>query len=123
MIFVYCILCCRYDPRRTAKGLNPFQLDSKKIKYDLQQFLDGQNRFEQLRRSDRQTADTLHKGLRHEMHVRHEKLLKLAMDEYEMLDHLKKRLGEETSTDSVMVLYGSETGNAAGLAQVSGTVI
>jgi homodimeric pyruvate:ferredoxin (flavodoxin) oxidoreductase len=108
----------RYDPRRAEKGLNPFQLDSKKIKYDLQQFLDGQNRFEQLRRADKKTADTLHKGLRREMHARHEKLLKLAMDEYEMLDHLKKRLGEETSTDSVMVLFGSETGNAAALAQV-----
>lgn len=108
----------RYDPRRSEKGLNPFQLDSKKIKSDLQVFLDGQNRFQQLSRSDKKTADRLHTGLRREMHQRHEKLQKLAMDDYEMLEHLKKQLGEATDSDNVMVLYGSETGTAATLAQV-----
>lgn len=108
----------RYDPRRADKGLNPFQLDSKKIKSDLQVFLDGQNRFQQLTRSDKKTAERLHTGLRREMHHRHEKLQKLAMDDYEMLEHLKKQLGEATDSDSVMVLYGSETGTAANLAQV-----
>ena len=108
----------RYDPRRTEKGANPFQLDSKKIKYDLMQFLGGQNRFEQLRRADTKTAEKLHQGLRHEMHSRHDKFVKLAMDEYEMLEHLKKQLGEEVTSGSVMVLYGSETGTAASLAQV-----
>lgn len=108
----------RYDPRRADKGLNPFQLDSKKIKSDLQVFLDGQNRFQQLTRSDKKTADKLHTGLRREMHQRHTKLQKLAMDDYEMLEHLKKQLGEATDSDNVMVLYGSETGTAATLAQV-----
>jgi len=52
------------------------------------------------------------------MHSRHDKFVKLAMDDFEMLEHLKKQLGEEVGTGSVMVLYGSETGTAAGLAQV-----
>lgn len=108
----------RYDPRRVEKGANPFQLDSQKIKYDLMQYLGGQNRFEQLRRADTKTAEKLHQGLRHDLHSRHDKFVKLAMDEYEMLEHLKKQLGEEVTSKSVMVLYGSETGTAAGLAQV-----
>ena len=57
----------RYDPRRKDKGLNAFQLDSKKIKADLEVFLQGQNRFEQLRRSDKMTATELHEGLRQSM--------------------------------------------------------
>jgi len=108
----------RFDPRRVDKGLNPFQLDSKKIKSDLEEFLSGQNRFEQLRRSDKLAAQELHENLRHTMHVKHDKLLKLAMDDFELLEHLKKRLGEATSSDSVMVLYGSETGTAANVAQI-----
>ena len=109
----------RYDPRRTEKGANPFQLDSKKIKYDLMQFLGGQNRFEQLRRADTETAEQLQQGLQQEKYSRHDKFVKLAMDDYEMLEHLKKQLGEEVASGSVMVLYGSETGTAAGLAQVN----
>ena len=108
----------RYDPRRADKGINPLQLDSKKIKADLQAFLEGQNRFQQLQRSDKKTADSLHTGLRREMSHRLEKFQKMAMDDYEMLEHLKKQLGEATASDSVMVLYGSETGTAGNLAQV-----
>ena len=70
------------------------------------------------KRQDTETAEKLQQGLRRDMHSRHDKFVKLAMDDYEMLEHLKKQLGEEVGTGSVMVLYGSETGTAAGLAQV-----
>ena len=45
-------------------------------------------------------------------------MARMAMDDYELLEHLKTRLGEAVDTEKVVVLYGSETGNAAALAGV-----
>ena len=111
----------RFDPRRTEKGLNPFQLDSKKIKADLEHYLQGQNRFEQLRRADKQMHGTLHERFDSQVRTKHKKLQKLAMDEYELLEHLKNMLGEETSSEKITILYGSETGNAEALSHVFAT--
>ena len=111
----------RYDPRRLVSGQNPFQLDSKKIKGDLEEYLSGQNRFEQLKRNFSDTAGKLHDYLYNTVQTRHKRLQKLAMDDYELLEHLKKLLGEASSAKSVTVLYGSETGNAETLANVFAT--
>ena len=108
----------RYDPRRIEKGLNPFQLDSKKIKAALSTYLDGQNRFEQLKRADGEMAGRLHKVFDDEVNARRSKFRTMAMDDFELLDHLKNQLGEATSSDKVMVLYGSETGTAEQLSSV-----
>ena len=108
----------RYDPRRIDKGSNPFQLDSKKIKSDLLQYLDGENRFTRLKRTDLTTADSLHETLSSDVHRRHRKFQRLAMDDYELLESLKMRLGEEVDTEKVVVLYGSETGTAEYLSDV-----
>jgi pyruvate-ferredoxin/flavodoxin oxidoreductase len=40
----------RFDPRRTAEGQNPFQLDSKAPDGSLQEFLSGENRYAMLER-------------------------------------------------------------------------
>ncbi len=37
---------------------------------------------------------------------------KMARDDVETLDFLKKALGEESSSEKAVILYGSETGNA-----------
>jgi hypothetical protein len=34
------------------------------------------------------------------------------MDEYELLDFLKGKLGESITSEKSLILYGSETGNA-----------
>lgn len=34
------------------------------------------------------------------------------MDDYEMLDYLKGKLGESVTSEKSLILYGSETGNA-----------
>eukprot|EP00771_Trimastix_marina_P004179 gnl/Trimastix_PCT/921.p1 GENE.gnl/Trimastix_PCT/921~~gnl/Trimastix_PCT/921.p1 ORF type:complete len:192 (+),score=92.29 gnl/Trimastix_PCT/921:67-642(+) len=49
----------RYDPRLTAQGKNPFQLDSKAPQADLKQFLDREIRFSSLKRSFPDEAERL----------------------------------------------------------------
>ena len=41
-----------------------------------------------------------------------------SMDEFELLDALKKAVGEEASGDKITILYASETGNTADLAKM-----
>jgi pyruvate/2-oxoacid:ferredoxin oxidoreductase beta subunit len=95
----------RYDPRRIEKGLNPFQLDSKKLKIGLDKYLEGQNRFEQLKRMDKKTASYLQAAFGTEIKSKHDKFFKMSMDEYELLDFLKTRLGEATSGEKVSLEY------------------
>eukprot|EP00823_Brevimastigomonas_motovehiculus_P001154 TRINITY_DN11682_c0_g1_i1.p1 TRINITY_DN11682_c0_g1~~TRINITY_DN11682_c0_g1_i1.p1 ORF type:complete len:1378 (+),score=420.50 TRINITY_DN11682_c0_g1_i1:155-4135(+) len=55
----------RYDPRLKAKGENPFQLDSKKIKADLiQTFLKKDQRFQQMTRYAPALSQTLQTHLK-----------------------------------------------------------
>jgi len=37
---------------------------------------------------------------------------RMSMDDSEMLDFLKKSIGESVTSEKAIVLYGSETGNA-----------
>jgi len=111
----------RYDPRRRDKGLNPFQLDSKKIRSNIADYLDSQNRFQRLKRTNKDVAATLQSNLSVQTHTKHDKFTKMSMDDYELLDHLKGLLGETTDKEKVVVLYGSETGNSAALAEVFNT--
>ncbi len=51
----------RYDPRRTAEGKNPFQLDSREPDTDkLMDFLMGENRFAALKNNFPEKADALY---------------------------------------------------------------
>ncbi len=52
-------LLYRFDPRRTAKGENPLQLDSKAPTLPLEQFLSLENRFKQLAKSRPEEAKKL----------------------------------------------------------------
>jgi pyruvate-ferredoxin/flavodoxin oxidoreductase len=49
----------RYDPRRTANGLNPMQLDSRSPKIPFRVYAEMENRFRQLMQSDPQRAEKL----------------------------------------------------------------
>ncbi|MBP5459178.1 MAG: pyruvate:ferredoxin (flavodoxin) oxidoreductase [Clostridia bacterium] len=49
----------RYDPRRTAEGENPFQLDSKEPTLPYEEFLDGEVRYASLKRTFPDNAETL----------------------------------------------------------------
>lgn len=49
----------RFDPRLAAEGKNPFQLDSKRIKGNLQEYLDRQNRYVNLKKNNPKGADLL----------------------------------------------------------------
>ncbi|MBP3423166.1 MAG: pyruvate:ferredoxin (flavodoxin) oxidoreductase, partial [Clostridia bacterium] len=51
----------RYDPRLIAEGKNPFQLDSKAPTKPIREFLDSENRFASLKKSNPQAAEALFK--------------------------------------------------------------
>eukprot|EP01083_Nonionella_stella_P194368 716915_1 len=111
----------RYDPRLTKKGENPMKLDSRRIKKPIKKYLESENRFRQLQRQHKERADALQGSLETWIHTRHDKLLRQSMDDLELLDFLKESLGEDISSDRILLLYGSETGNAAEFGQIVST--
>lgn len=50
----------RYDPRLRNEGKNPFSLDSKEPTFDIEPFLDGQVRYDLLKRTNFHEAQRLH---------------------------------------------------------------
>jgi len=108
----------RFDPRLEAQGKQPLQLDSAKIKTDVRKFLETQNRFKQLLRKDKEKATRLFEELSGSLHKSHEDLRRKAMDNFELLDHLKSLLGETSTGERALVLFASETGTAAEVAKM-----
>ena len=69
----------RYDPRRTAEGKNPFQLDSPEPNMDkLMEFLMGENRFASLKNNFPEKADALYAKEIADVKARYAKYKKLA---------------------------------------------
>ena len=108
----------RYDPRKVAKGEPPFTLDSKRIKADLAEFLSTENRFGNLMRAKPDAAKHLQGELGDGIQRRLNRMKRASMDDFELLDTLKKAVGEEASGDKITVLFASETGNTADLANM-----
>ena len=104
----------RYDPR---KKTNKFQLDSKRLKMDVSHFLKKQARFEKLKMEHPDIAENLHKQLQDSLRHKNELMRKMAMDDFEHLDYLKKKLGEKIGGEKSLILYGSQTGNSQYLAE------
>uniref|UniRef100_A0A6A7FYI8 pyruvate dehydrogenase (NADP(+)) n=3 Tax=Hirondellea gigas TaxID=1518452 RepID=A0A6A7FYI8_9CRUS len=98
----------RFDPRLDV----PFQLDSKKLKGKMSEWLDATNRFRKLARSNVELAAELHGKMQADALKKQETLRRLSMSDEDLLDHLKKQIGEQTSSNKVLILYGSETGTA-----------
>ncbi len=73
-------------------------------------------------RQHKERADALQGSLETWINTRHDKLLRQSMDDLELLDFLKEQLGEANlSDDKILLLYGSETGNAAEFGQIVST--
>ncbi|WP_298033543.1 pyruvate:ferredoxin (flavodoxin) oxidoreductase [uncultured Dysosmobacter sp.] len=71
----------RYDPRRTAEGKNPFQLDSPAPKTEkLMDFLMGENRFASLKNSFPEKAEALYAKEISDVKARYAKYQKMAED-------------------------------------------
>lgn len=100
----------RYDPRKKQ----PFQLDSKKIKRSVTDFLSQQVRFDKLVKNKPLVQELESYLLRKNEYYR-----LLAMSDIEKLDYYRSKLGIKSESDSksALVVYGSETGNAYNVAQ------
>mmetsp|Transcript_55477 Transcript_55477/g.135929 ORF Transcript_55477/g.135929 Transcript_55477/m.135929 type:complete len:1940 (-) Transcript_55477:267-6086(-) len=96
----------RYNPMLRESGNNPFQLDSKKITGDLFKFLAHENRFAAVMRRDPKHAQELDDKLKEQLTERSKNLNHLTQDAADAQSPLA------VATDSVCILYGSETGNA-----------
>jgi pyruvate-ferredoxin/flavodoxin oxidoreductase len=68
----------RYNPRLKEEGKNPFVLDSKEPKGDLQEFLMGEVRYSSLTRSFPDAAKKLFKKAEEDMKDRYEGYKKIA---------------------------------------------
>merc|ERR1719506_1904794 len=106
----------RYNPAALTQGDSPFSLDSKRIKASLANYLQNENRYASLRRTDSARADYLQGEFEASTVKRMEKMQRQAMDDEELLDVLKAKVGESTG-EKVLVLFASETGNTADLAK------
>ena len=85
----------RYDPRRAEKGENPFQLDFKKLKGKVDDFLEGENRFSILTRQNPEAAKELHKQLQEEIEKRHAERVRMAMSDKQLWKELNKVYGKK----------------------------
>jgi pyruvate dehydrogenase (NADP+) len=98
----------RYNPSLATEGKNPFVLDSKKLRKDVQKFLQRETRFMKLQKSCPEIAQDLFAKMNHDVQHRMEHLNQIAAG-YKSFDH--------ANDASVKVLFASETGNAARLAR------
>lgn len=107
----------RYNPDKKGTDEQPLSLDSRRIKSDIGKMMAHENRFAQLLRNQPQIADKLHASLKQGVSNRLHTLTRESMDEFELLDMLKKAVGEQTG-EKILILYASETGNTADLAKM-----
>merc|ERR1719199_1881978 len=106
----------RFDPRNHGTDKPAFQLDSRRIKTDLEKYLTGENRFKKLMRNNKDHATMLQDRLNTANHTRHAKMVRMSLSDEDLLDMLKEQVGESTG-EKVTILYASETGTTEQLAQ------
>ena len=68
----------RFDPRRTAEGKNPFQLDSKAPTADYQEFIKSEVRYNRLSRTNPERAAKLFEKAAKDAADKYAKLAKMA---------------------------------------------
>eukprot|EP00808_Paulinella_micropora_P004940 g19012.t1 len=98
----------RFDPRQKDHKL---RMDSTKVKLELQRYLSAENRFAYLQRTDPVGTKKLTDELAIFTTRRYETLNMAGMDQAELLDALKLKMGQQVG-EKVTILYASETGNA-----------
>ncbi len=72
----------RYDPRLTAQGKNPFQLDSKEPNGKVREFIMGEVRYQSLTKAFPGEAERLHKMLEEDVNRRYKQYKALAEMKY-----------------------------------------
>ncbi|CAG8610445.1 6876_t:CDS:1, partial [Cetraspora pellucida] len=97
----------RWNPALEKEGKEPFTLDSEKIKQELKEFLDKENLLTQLTRSTPELSKNLTNSLESEIKSRQKSFAKSAYE---------KLLGG-LSGPPLLILFGSDNGNAEGLAK------
>lgn len=103
----------RYHPAKVSHESTGFELDNKRISEKaMEEFLGTENRFTTLLRSKPEQAKALQSAMSENMQERHEKRKRLSMNDEDLLEHLKKAVGEEVGGERVTVLYGSDTGTS-----------
>ncbi|MCP4045991.1 MAG: pyruvate:ferredoxin (flavodoxin) oxidoreductase, partial [Gammaproteobacteria bacterium] len=76
----------RFDPRRAKDGKNPLHLDSKAPSVEYHEFLKSETRFDMLRRSHPEIAETLATQAAREIHDRYNRYQQLASLDWESSD-------------------------------------
>jgi len=104
----------RYHPEKVGKdGSNGFELDNRRISDSaMQTFLNNENRFTSLQRTSPEHAKVLQGAMVDDANFRHEHRKRLSMSDEDLLEYLKKAMGEQVTGDRVTILYGSDTGTS-----------
>merc|ERR1719443_1145543 len=104
----------RYNPDLLGDtDKKAFDLDNKRIDESvMESLLTSENRFASLRRSAPEHAKMLQGAMVDNNSFRHEHRRRAAMSDEDLLEYLKKMMGEQVSGERVTVLYGSDTGTS-----------
>jgi len=103
----------RYHPEKLGSEGGGFELDNKRISETvMDDFMAHENRFTSLRRSAPEYARVLQNAMKENCDTRHESRRRRSMNDEDLLEYLKRSMGEQVAGDKVTVLYGSDTGNA-----------
>ncbi|ORZ24160.1 Thiamin diphosphate-binding protein [Absidia repens] len=103
----------RWNPTLDLQGKEPFTLDSQRIKKDLEKFLERENHFSQIVSQHPDLNQLLVSSLESDVKQRHDALKRKARDDYaKLLSGLGGANGPPLT-----VLFGSDNGNAEGVAK------
>merc|ERR1719271_1499151 len=104
----------RYNPDNHGNADKlALELDTKRIdKSVMEKFMANENRFASLLRSAPEHAKMLQDAMVENNSQRHEHRKRQSMLDEDLLEYLKKQMGEQVTGERVTVLYGSDTGNA-----------
>jgi len=104
----------RWNPTLESEGKDPFTLDSERIKKDLESFLDRENHLSVLVAQQPDLVKTLVSSVESDVKKRHEQLKSKAREDYA---RLLSGLSGNANGPPVTFLFGSDNGNAEGLAK------
>ncbi|KAI9244802.1 thiamine diphosphate-binding protein [Sporodiniella umbellata] len=103
----------RWNPLLESQGKEPFSLDSQRIKKDLEKFLERENHFSQIVSRQPDISRILVSSLEKDVQKRHLELKRKARDDFaKLLSGLGAANGPPLT-----VLFGSDNGNAEGVAK------
>jgi len=104
----------RYHPDKVGvDDSTGFEMDNKRMDLKvMDKFLASENRFTSLLRAAPDNAKDMQAGMIQTTSRRHEARRRAVLNDEDLLEYLKKQMGEQVVGERVTVLYGSDTGNA-----------